>query len=53
MIKESIPLVILFRALNCNSDKQILTRICFDSADDEEMSETMRASLEEAKMIDS
>jgi DNA-directed RNA polymerase II subunit RPB2 len=53
MIKESIPLVVLFRALNCINDKQILTRICFDCPDDQEMREALRPSLEEAKIIQS
>jgi DNA-directed RNA polymerase II subunit RPB2 len=51
MIKESIPLVVLFRALNCVSDKHILSRVCFDCPDDTEMSEALRESLEEAKEI--
>jgi DNA-directed RNA polymerase II subunit RPB2 len=53
LIRESIPLVILFRALNCTSDKQILTRICFDCPNDSDMREALRASLEEAKIIQS
>ena len=52
MIKEAIPLVILFRALNCLSDKHILNRICFDCPDNTEMTEALRPSLELAKMID-
>ena len=52
MIKEAIPLVILFRALNCLSDKHILNRICFDCPDNTEMKEALRPSLELAKMID-
>lgn len=53
MIKESIPLAILFRALNCLSDKNILGRICFDCPDSTEMKEALRPSLELAKMVDS
>ena len=53
MIKESIPLIILFRALNCLSDKHILNRISFDSQIDNEIAEVLRNSLEEAKIIDS
>ena len=45
--------MILFRALGCISDKAILSKICFDCPDDAEMSEVLRASLEEAKIIDS
>ena len=52
MIKEAIPLVVLFRALNCLSDKHILNRICFDCPDNTEMKEALRPSLELAKMID-
>ena len=52
MIKENIPLVVLLRALNCLSDKHILSRICFDCPDDTEMKEALRPSLELAKMID-
>lgn len=52
MIKEPIPLVVLFRALNCLSDKHILNRICFDCPDNTEMKEALRPSLELAKMID-
>jgi DNA-directed RNA polymerase II subunit RPB2 len=51
LIRESIPLVILFRALNCVTDKLILQRICFDCPDDADMREALRASLEEAKII--
>jgi DNA-directed RNA polymerase II subunit RPB2 len=53
LIKESIPLVILFRALGAISDKMIMSRVCFDCPDDTEMGEALRASLEEAKIIDS
>lgn len=52
LIKEPIPLVILFRALNCLSDKEILNRICFDCPDDTEMKEALRPSLELSKMIE-
>jgi DNA-directed RNA polymerase II subunit RPB2 len=51
-LKESLPLVILFRALGCVSDKAILSKICFDCPDDAEMSEALRASLEEAKTVE-
>ena len=52
LLKEPIPLAILFRALNCLSDKLILNRICFDCPDNTEMKEALRPSLEIAKMID-
>jgi len=51
LIRDSIPLVILFRALNCVADKTILNRICFDCPDDAAMREALRASLEESKII--
>ena len=53
LIKDAVPLVILFRALNCLSDKNILSRICFDCPDSTEMKEALRPSLELAKMIES
>ena len=51
-LKESIPLVILFRALGCVSDKAILSKICFDCPDDADISEVLRSSLEEAKTVE-
>lgn len=45
-INADIPVAILFRALNCISDKEILDRICYDPNDSHIM-EAMRASLEE------
>lgn len=53
LIKEQIPLAILFRALNCLSDKHILNRVCFDCPNNTEMKEALRPSLELARMIDS
>ena len=52
LLKEPIPLVVLFRALGTISDKSILQKICFDCPDDPEMSECLRASLEESKIVD-
>lgn len=52
MIKESIPLAVLFRALNCLSDMHILNRVCFDCPDSTEMKEALRPSLELSKMIE-
>jgi DNA-directed RNA polymerase II subunit RPB2 len=48
-IKEDIPIVILFKALNCVSDKEILSRICYDKLD-KNMMEAMKASLEESSI---
>lgn len=45
-INADIPIAILFRALNCISDKEILDKICYDPNDSHIM-EAMRASLEE------
>ena len=45
--------MILFRALGCVSDKQILSKICFDSPDDTEMCEALRPSLDEANIVES
>lgn len=45
MIKESVPLVVIFRALGCINDKNILSKICFDAPDDVEMNEALRSSL--------
>jgi len=45
-------LVVLFRALGTISDKNIMSRVCFDCPDDTEMGEALRASLEEAKIIE-
>jgi len=53
LIKEPIPLVVLFRALGTISDRMIMSRVCFDCPDDPEMGEALRPSLEEAKVIDS
>lgn len=53
LIKEHIPLGILFRALGADNDKKILAKVCFDCPDDPEMSEALRASLEEARIVDS
>ena len=49
-INQDIPIAILFRALNCLSDKEILEKICFDPSDTS-MMEAMRSSLEEGKPI--
>ena len=46
-IREEIPVVILFRALGCESDKDILNIVLSDPSDTA-MSEAFRPSLEEA-----
>ena len=45
-------MVILFRALGLESDREILQRICYDF-NDTEMMERFRPSLEESKVITS
>jgi len=47
-IRKDIPLVILFRALGCLADKDIISHIVFDF-EDKQMMELLRPSLEEAK----
>ena len=46
-IRVEIPVVILFRALGCESDKEILNMVLSDPSDTA-MSEAFRPSLEEA-----
>ncbi|KAI9032401.1 DNA-directed RNA polymerase II subunit RPB2 [Hyaloraphidium curvatum] len=46
-IKEDIPIVIVFRAMNVVADKDILEHICYDFADSQ-MLELLRPSIEEA-----
>ena len=49
-IRQEIPLVVLFRALGYNSDKEILERIVYDMGD-MQMMEMLRPSLEEASPV--
>jgi DNA-directed RNA polymerase II subunit RPB2 len=51
-IRQDIPIVILFRALGCVADKDILEHIIYDF-EDQELMELLRPSLEEARMIQS
>ena len=47
MIREDIPIFILFRALGIISDREIIQHICFDFSDTE-MLEMLRPSLEDS-----
>ena len=49
-INADIPIAILFRALGCLSDKDIIQRIVYDSAD-AQMMELLRPSIEEAMPV--
>jgi len=49
-IRKDIPIVVIFRALGFNADRNILEHICYDFTD-AEMMERFRPSLEEAKII--
>jgi DNA-directed RNA polymerase II subunit RPB2 len=51
-LRTPIPVVIVFRALGLESDRDILQRICYDF-NDTEMMERFRPSLDEAKVITS
>eukprot|EP01080_Neovahlkampfia_damariscottae_P001104 gene1104-10618_t len=51
-INQDIPIVILFRALGCVADKDILEHIIYDF-EDQELMELLRPSLEEARVIQS
>lgn len=46
-IKEDIPVVVLFRALGCESDRKIMQHIIYDF-EDQEMIEMLKPSLDEA-----
>jgi len=49
-VHKDIPIVILFRALNCLTDKEIIGKIIFDF-NDVEMMEMLKPSLREANAI--
>ena len=46
-IREVIPVVILFRALGCDNEKQLVKMVVSDP-DDTAMQDAIRSSLEEA-----
>lgn len=50
MIRDPIPVVILFRALGCESDRSILKKILYN-INDTEMSDAFWPSLEEAMTV--
>lgn len=49
-VRQDIPVVIIFRALGCVADRDILERICYQF-DDTEMMDKFRSSLEESFVI--
>lgn len=50
-LKRDIPVVVLFRALGLDTDREIIEHIMYDPAADPEMLERFRPSLEEADLI--
>uniref|UniRef100_A0A7S2SDK5 DNA-directed RNA polymerase subunit beta n=1 Tax=Mucochytrium quahogii TaxID=96639 RepID=A0A7S2SDK5_9STRA len=51
-VRQGIPIVVLFRALGCIADRDILERICYQF-DDAEMMDKFRSSLEESFVVQS
>ena len=51
-VKQDIPLVVVFRALEIVSDAEILEKICFDQSD-KEMMDLLMGSLQEGQPIQS
>ena len=51
-VKQEIPIVIIFRALDYVPDRSILELVCYDFRD-KRMLELLRPSLEEARFINS
>ncbi|KAH0473671.1 MAG: uncharacterized protein KVP18_001686 [Porospora cf. gigantea A] len=49
-IRSEIPIALLFKALGCVADKDILQRICYDFRD-RQMLNLLKPSLEEAQMF--
>ena len=51
-VKDAVPVVLLFRALDFRNDKQVMAHVAYDIEDDE-LVELFRPSLEEARPISS
>lgn len=51
-IKGEIPVVIVFRALGCTNDKEVMSHICYDLNDDELMSAVV-PSIRDADVVQS
>lgn len=49
-IRQDIPVVVLFKALGCSHDKEVMSHICYDLSDEELMTAVM-PSIEEAQVI--
>lgn len=49
-LRQDIPIVILFRALGCANDKEVMSHICYDLSSDALTSAVM-PSIEEAQVI--
>lgn len=49
-IRQDIPIVILFRALGCGNDKEVMSHICYNLSDEELMTAVM-PSIEQAHVI--
>lgn len=49
-IRKDVPVVVLFRALGCVADRDILERICYNP-EDSEMMDKFRSSIEEAFVV--
>ena len=50
-IRQDIPTVVVFRALGFETDKEVLSHVVWNYNEDNEMVETFRPSLEEARPI--
>lgn len=49
-LKTTIPIVIVFRALGCTNDKEVMSHICYNLSDDELMTAVV-PSIEDAAVI--